>query len=116
MFLVGADPRVRPVWHWGLDPEGRTHGCAPTGTSKHKPQTAMAALGARIRLATRHLPLATAFAAALMLIALAASCGGGGAPAVHTPTGGTPAGTYTLTVTATSGNLSQSSTVTLTVQ
>ena len=44
---------------------------------------------------------------------LALSCGGAGVLATHTP--GTPAGTYTITLTAASGNLSNSTTVNLTV-
>jgi len=42
-----------------------------------------------------------------------ASCGGAGVLSTHTP--GTPAGTYTITITAASGNLSNSTTVSLTV-
>ncbi len=70
----------------------------------------------RLRPITRHLSLVTAFAL-LLFVALAASCGGGGGAApAPTPTGGTAPGTYTLSVTATSGNISHTSKVTLTVQ
>jgi hypothetical protein len=52
--------------------------------------------------------------ALLLIVVFAASCGGGSkAPP---PVNGTPAGTYTLTVTATSGSISHSTTVALTVQ
>ncbi len=57
------------------------------------------------------LPLASL----LLTVALWASCGGGGGSGViHVP--GTPAGTYTLTIAATSGNLSHSTAVTFAVQ
>ncbi len=62
---------------------------------------------------TKLVPLA----ALLLFAALWASCGGGGAsPVAPAPTGGTSAGTYTLTVTATSGSISQSANVTLIVK
>jgi hypothetical protein len=56
------------------------------------------------------LPLATL----LLAVAVWASCGGGGGTS-RTTIPGTPAGTYTLSVTATSGSLSNTTTVTLTV-
>jgi hypothetical protein len=49
-------------------------------------------------------------AAAMVGFLALAGCGGG-----HTPTGGTPKGTSTVTVTATSGTLTSSATVSLTV-
>jgi photosystem II stability/assembly factor-like uncharacterized protein len=57
---------------------------------------------------------AAAFGALLLFVALWTSCGGGPTPVTHVP--GTPAGTYSLTVTATSGSLSHTTTLTLTVQ
>jgi len=64
-----------------------------------------AAPSARLRL----LP---AWGAFLLLVALWTACGGGG---LHVLSGGTPAGTYALTVTATSGGVSRSTTLILKV-
>jgi beta-propeller repeat-containing protein/centrosomal CEP192-like protein len=52
-----------------------------------------------------------ALAGAMVVFLAVAGCGGGG----HTKTGGTPKGTSNLTITGTSGNLTHSATVTLTV-
>jgi hypothetical protein len=55
-------------------------------------------------------------AGTMLLMLTWASCGGGGSkPPPPSPQGGTPKGTYTLTVTATSGSFSQSMDLTLTV-
>ena len=54
-------------------------------------------------------------AAVIFMIVSAASCGGSGSN-TPPPVNGTPVGTYTLSVTATSGSLTHSTTVTLTVQ
>jgi subtilase family serine protease len=53
---------------------------------------------------------------AVGLLALAVGCGGGSSSSQKQQSQGTPAGTYTVTVTGTSGALSHSATVSLTVQ
>lgn len=68
----------------------------------------------RIWIATRvRMRLWPACVAAILLAT--AGCGGGGDGGTHAPTGGTPKGTTTLTITATSGALSHTATVQLTV-
>jgi len=52
---------------------------------------------------------------ALLSLLLSSACGGGGGVAALSARGGTPAGTYTLTVTATSGDVTHSTTLTLKV-
>jgi hypothetical protein len=56
---------------------------------------------------------ASLLAASLFLALLWPACGGGG---LYVRSGGTPAGTYALTITATAGNVSHSTTVKLTVR
>jgi hypothetical protein len=50
----------------------------------------------------------------LTLVAAGISCGGGSSS--HTSNPGTPAGTYTIAVTATSGSLTHTTNVAITVQ
>jgi hypothetical protein len=54
--------------------------------------------------------------ACILALLLLTGCGGGSSGSNPQPTPGTPPGTYTVTVQATSGTLSHSTTVTLTVQ
>jgi hypothetical protein len=72
-----------------------------------------AAAGGRIAWAAR-----SAFAASILLFAMGAvmsGCGGGTPPPPPPPSGGTPVGTYTLTVTATSATSSHPISLSLTV-
>ncbi len=62
----------------------------------------------------RRLALAFGLLALLLMSAGLVACGGGGGGVVHNP--GTPAGTYAITVTGTSGTLSHTATVSVTVQ
>jgi hypothetical protein len=82
--------------------------CATTLTNR-RPE------GLRYRLAKR--PAAWGLSAAMFAVLLWASCGGGGGGGGTTPPQqtGTPAGTYTVTATATSGGLTRSTGLTLTV-
>jgi len=65
------------------------------------------------KLPGRGLALAPALALALMILAWVGGCGGGGGGGQHNP--GTPKGTSTLTVTGTSGGVSHTLNLTLTV-
>jgi hypothetical protein len=63
---------------------------------------------------TRKLGTRLGLAAAAVVFLALAGCSGHSTPP-HIPTGGTPKGTSTLTVTGTSGSLTSSATVALTV-
>ncbi|HEY6269238.1 MAG TPA: FG-GAP-like repeat-containing protein [Candidatus Acidoferrum sp.] len=65
------------------------------------------------KLPRRRLALAPALALVLMMLAWIGGCGGGGGGGQHNP--GTPKGTSTLTVTGTSGGVSHTLNLTLTV-
>jgi hypothetical protein len=66
---------------------------------------------------SRHTARKIAAISSLLLVVFLVSCGGGtGGSSGGGGTGGTPAGTYNLTVTATMGSTNESQTLTLTVQ
>jgi hypothetical protein len=73
------------------------------------------ASGDRVRRLARQLLLAMLMVATAGLVACGAVGGGPSSPPQPNPATGTPAGTYPITVTATSGGVSHSTTVTLTV-
>jgi len=85
---------------------------ALAGTTGKRLAPASLALATSPVTGRRYRPLWALVALALGCL-LALSCGGAGVLSTHTP--GTPAGTYTITITAASGNLSNSTTVNLTV-
>lgn len=98
---------------WVAPPDGGPGGSAPWFLAGLALLLALA--GAAVRRGRQVLLTAAGFA----VLSLLGACGGGGGTAPTTPPAnpsGTPAGTYSLTVTATSGSVSRSTQLTLTVQ
>ena len=95
-----------------LMPPARGHGAGWLAASSGALFAGILMLGAprrRRRMAGLGLMLLVVFAAGV-------GCGGGDSSGGSTQTGGTPAGTYTVTITATSGSIVQTTALTVTVQ